>query len=146
MKRTVEFGENERMAFETLRTHKLRSLLTVVGVVIGVVALIVVASIMVGVDRDLRASLSQFGTETLFVFKWNPGIHVGRMSAEERSRKPLNLGDALAIRDEATAVKNVVAEVFPRIYPGRGPENPPTVRYKGNEVFGIDHSGTLPTY
>jgi len=146
MKRKIEFGENERMAFTSLREHKMRSLLTVMGVVIGVTALIAVASILVGVDKDLRDSLSQFGTDTLFAFKWTPGIHIGRMSTEERTRKPLSLEDAFAIRDEAAAVKNVSVEVFPRIYPGRPPDNPPSVRYKGNEVFGIDHSGTLVTW
>ena len=145
-KRRVEFGENERMAFTSIREHKMRSLLTVMGVVIGVTALIAVASILVGVDKDLRDSLSQFGTDTLFAFKWTPGIHIGRMSAEERTRKPLTLEDAMAIRDDAPAVKNVSVEVFPRIYPGRPPDNPPTVRYKGNEVFGINHSGTLVTW
>jgi len=145
-KRRVEFGENERMAFTSIREHKVRSLLTVMGVVIGVTALIAVASILVGVDKDLRDSLSQFGTDTLFAFKWTPGIHIGRMSTEERTRKPLALDDALAIREDAPAVKNVSVEVFPRIYPGRPPENPPTVRYKGNEVFGINHSGTLVTW
>jgi len=146
MKRRMEFGENERMAFESLRDHKMRSLLTVFGVVIGVTALIAVASILVGVDKDLRASLSQFGTDTLFVFKWTPGIHIGRMTAEERNRKPLSLEDALAIRDEAPAVKQVAVEVLPRIYPGQGPSNPPTARYKGNEVFGINHTGTLASW
>jgi ABC-type antimicrobial peptide transport system permease subunit len=124
----------------------MRSLLTVLGVVIGVTALIAVASILVGVDKDLRDSLSQFGTDTLFVFKWTPGIHIGRMSTEERTRKPLTLEDAMAIKEEAPGVKTVSVEVFPRIYPGRPPDNPPTVRYKGNEVFGINHSGTLVTW
>jgi putative ABC transport system permease protein len=146
MGRHLEFGENERMAFTSLREHKLRSLLTVFGVVIGVTTLIAVASILVGVDKDLRDSLSQFGTDTLFAFKWTPGIHIGRMSTEERTRKPLTLEDAVSIREESSAVKNVAVEVFPRIYPGQPPSNPPTVRYKGNEVFGIDHSGTLVTW
>src|SRR5512146_446915 len=95
-----ELGENARMALSTLRTHKMRSFLTVLGVVIGVAAIIVVASIIVGLDRDVQANLSEFGTDTLFIFKFNPGIHVGRLSAEERQRKPLNLEDALAIREE----------------------------------------------
>jgi ABC-type antimicrobial peptide transport system permease subunit len=146
MARKLEFGENERMAFTSLREHKVRSLLTVMGVVIGVTALIAVASILVGVDRDLRNSLSVFGTDTLFVFKWTPGIHFGRMSAEERNRKPLTLDDALAIKNDAASVRNISVEVFPHIYPGRPPDSPPTVRYKGNEVFGINHSGTLVTW
>ena len=65
----LEMGENARMAFSTLRQHKARSFLTVLGVVIGVTALIAVGSILVGLDKDLRTSLDQYGTDTLFVFK-----------------------------------------------------------------------------
>jgi putative ABC transport system permease protein len=146
IRRRIEWGENERMAFASLREHKVRSLLTVFGVVIGVTALVVVSSILVGVDQDMREYLEDYGTETLFVFKWNPGIHVGRMSAEERSRKPVTFEDAMAIRDEAPHVKSIAVEVFPRVTPGRPSSTPPTVRYKNNEVYGIEHSGTIPAY
>jgi putative ABC transport system permease protein len=146
LRKRMEFGENERMAFTSLREHKMRSLLTVFGVVIGVTALVVVSSILVGVDKDMREYLEDYGTDTLFVFKFNPGIHIGRLSPEERSRKPLTYEDAMAIRDEAPHVKNVSVEVMPRFYPGQPPSSPPTVRYQGKEVFGIDHSGTIPAY
>ena len=146
LRRRIEFGENERMAFSSLREHKVRSLLTVFGVVIGVTALVVVSSILVGVDKDMREYLEDYGTETLFIFKFNPGIHIGRLSAEERSRKPVNYEDAMAIKDEAPHVRNVAVEVMPRFYPGRPTSTPPTVRYKGNEVFGIEHTGTIPSY
>lgn len=146
-RRRIEFGENERMAFSSLREHKVRSLLTVFGVVIGVTALVVVSSILVGVDKDMRDYLEDYGTETIFIFKFSPGLHVGRLSAEERSRKPLTYEDAMAIRDEAPHVRNVVVEVMPRFYPGQRPTTtPPTVRYKGNEVFGVEHTGTIPSY
>ena len=145
-RRRIEFGENERMAFTSLREHKVRSLLTVFGVVIGVTALVVVSSILVGVDKDMRDYLSDYGTETLFIFKWNPGIHVGRMTAEERSRKPISYEDAIAIKDEAPHVKNLTVEVFPRATPGMPTSTPPTIRYKGNEVFGIEHTGATPEY
>jgi len=144
--RHIEFGENERMAFTSIREHKVRSFLTVLGVVIGVCALVVVASVLVGVDKDMRDYLSDYGTETLFVFKFNPGIHIGRLSAEERSRKPLTYEDAMAIRDEAPHVRNVVVEVMPRFNPGRPSAPPPTIRYKNNEVFGIEHTGAIPAY
>src|SRR5512147_154121 len=144
--RRVEFGENERMAFASLREHKVRSFLTVLGVVIGVCALVIVASVLVGVDQDMRDYLSDYGTETLFVFKFNPGIHIGRLSAEERSRKSLTYEDAMAIRDEAPHVRSVVVEVMPRFNPGRPSAAPPTIRYKSNEVFGIEHTGTIPSY
>jgi putative ABC transport system permease protein len=139
----LDLGENARMALATLRENKMRSFLTVLGVVIGITALISVASILVGLDRDIRANLNDYGTETLFVFKFNPGIHVGRLSEEERTRKPLTLEDALAIRELCPDVKAVAADVFPRV--GNFNRRNPTARYQGHEVFGIDHSGTLPS-
>ncbi len=143
MKRYFQFGENAKMALNTLRTHKMRSFLTVLGVVIGVAALIVVASIIVGLDRDVQANLSEFGTDTLFIFKFNPGIHMGRLSAEERQRKSLTLEDAEAIRAECSAVEAVSADVFPRLFTPTGPR---TARAGGREVFNIDYGGTVPEY
>jgi len=137
-------GENARMALDTVRSHKLRSLLTVLGVVIGITALVGVASILVGLDRDIRSFLDDFGTDTLFVFKFNPGIHTGRLSQEERMRKPLTYDDAMAVRESCPSVKNVTVEVFPRI--GMGPRRLPSARYKGNEVFQIEYTGTIPSY
>ena len=137
-------GENARMALDTVRSHKLRSLLTVLGVVIGITALVGVASILVGLDRDIRSFLDDFGTDTLFVFKFNPGIHTGRLSQEERMRKPLTYDDAMAVRESCPSVKNVTVEVFPRI--GIGPRRLPSARYKGNEVFQIEYTGTIPSY
>src|SRR5271156_4685526 len=101
----MHFGENSRMALETVRDHKTRSFLTVLGVVIGVAAMIFVASILVGVSRDIQGFLEDYGTNTLFVFRWDIAIRTGRMSAEERNRKPLKLDDAKAILAECPHVK-----------------------------------------
>jgi putative ABC transport system permease protein len=135
-------GENAKMAFDTLRSHKLRSFLTILGVVIGITALISVASILVGLDEDIRLFLNDFGTDTLFVFRLNPGFH-GRPTPEERMRKPLTLEDAMEIKETCPSVKNVVAEVFPNIFRRRPPVS---ARYKGNEVFQLEHNGVLPSY
>src|SRR5579862_8117765 len=96
----LQFGVNSRMALETVREHKTRSLLTVLGVVIGVAAMIFVASILVGVSRDVSGYLDDYGTNTLFIFRWDMGISFGRLSAEQRMRKPLTLEDANAIQQE----------------------------------------------
>jgi putative ABC transport system permease protein len=138
-----EMGENARMALSTLRTHKTRSLLTVLGVVIGVTALIAVGSIVVGLDRDVRAFLEDYGTNTLFVFRWDIGFHVGRRTQEERMRRPLTMEDAQAIKEECAAVKNTTVEVFQRWDRRSGPIS---ARYKGNEVFNVDHNGTVPSW
>ncbi len=141
----VQIRENAKMALTTVREHKVRSALTVLGVVIGITTLVGVASILVGLDRDMRGFLEQFGADTLFVFKFEPGIHIGRLSTEERMRKSLTLEDAQAIREECFAVMNVTAEAYPR-FNFTGPRANPTARYQGHEVYSIDHSGTLPSF
>lgn len=140
----IEVSENTRMAFDSLRQHKTRSLLTVLGVVIGIMAIVSVASIMVGLDQDIRGFLDQYGTDTLFVFRWDFGFR-GQLTPEERNRKPLTYEDAIAIRDECPDVKDVTVEVSPRIEPGR-PFTVVPARYKRNEVYGIQFTGAIPSY
>jgi ABC-type antimicrobial peptide transport system permease subunit len=138
--RFFKLGENTRMALKSLRENKLRSFLTLLGVVIGVTTLLSVAAIMVGLDEDMRGFLNDFGAETLFIYKFTPGIHFGRLSAEERARKPLVYDDAMAIKEQCPAVKWVTIEMFPR----NGGIH--VARYQGHEVNGVDHSGALPSY
>jgi len=140
----LELGESTRLAFDSLRQHKTRSLLTVLGVVIGIMAMVAVASIMVGLDQDIRGFLDQYGTNTLFVFRWDFGFR-GELTAEERNRKPLTYDDAMAIRDECPDVKDVTFEVSPRLEPGQ-PITAIPARYKGNEVYGIQFTGSIPSY
>src|SRR5580704_9433413 len=140
----LEIGESTRMAFDSLRQHKMRSLLTVLGVVIGIMAIVSVASIMVGLDRDIRGFLDQYGTDTLFVFRWDFGFR-GRLTPEERNRKPLTYDDAMAMKEECADVKDVTVEVSPRIQPGQ-PITVVPARYHGNEVYGIQFTGTTPSY
>ena len=78
--------ENLLLALDTLRTHKFRSLLTILGVLIGTTTVIVVASVFAGLDAQVSEAAKGFGTRTLFIFKFDPGIHVGRLSKEERMR------------------------------------------------------------
>src|SRR5919199_491315 len=89
--------ENLMMALQTLRANKLRSILTVVGVVIGVWTVMAIASIISGIDTAVRKELESFGTRSIFIAKFQPGIHIGRLSREERMRKELTYDDAIAI-------------------------------------------------
>jgi putative ABC transport system permease protein len=57
-------GENAKMALGTLRENKMRSFLTVLGVVIGITSLIAVASILVGLYQDMDKTLSDYGPNT----------------------------------------------------------------------------------
>jgi putative ABC transport system permease protein len=89
--------ENLKMAMSTLLGNKLRSFLTVFGVVIGVITVMLIASIISGIDVSVKKEVESFGTRSIFISKYNPGIHVGRMSREERMRKELTYEDALAL-------------------------------------------------
>ncbi len=89
--------ENLWMALGTLRANKLRSFLTVFGVIIGVITVMLIASIIAGVDTAVTKEVESFGTRSMYISKYNPGIHVGRLSREERMRKPLTYDDATAL-------------------------------------------------
>ncbi|HEY3927178.1 MAG TPA: ABC transporter permease [Candidatus Koribacter sp.] len=136
-------GENARMALETLREHKMRSFLTVLGVVIGVAAQIFVASILVGFNTGFRDMLDQFGGNTLWVQRFNAGIHTGRISSEERQRKVLTYEDAMAVAAQCPAVEAVDVEIYQNWWSNA---RAITARYEGREAFNIDHSGVTPNY
>ena len=142
----ISLGENAQMALATLRENKMRSFLTVLGVVIGITALLSVVAVLVGVYNDVGAFLSDFGPDTFFIFKFDPGIHTsGRLSAEELARKPLTLEDAEAIGEQCPDVKAVTAAVLPRFAPNMPGGRPlMSARYKNKEVAGVDYHGILP--
>ena len=70
--------ENLWMALATLRANKLRSILTVVGVVIGVWTVMAIASIISGIDLAVTKEIESFGTRSIILTKYETGIHVGR--------------------------------------------------------------------
>ena len=89
--------ENLWLALATLRANKMRSFLTIIGVIIGVVTVMLIASIISGIDTAFTKEVESFGTRSMYISKYNPGIHVGRMSREERMRKNLTYDDAIAL-------------------------------------------------
>ena len=136
--------EDIKMALETIRTHKVRSFLTVLGVVIGTMVAILVASILLGVQKGIQDSLNEFGVDNLFVLKFEPRIGLGRLTPEERTRKPLTYEDGIAVKEELPAVKNVVIEILARI--GQGPQPIRTARYKNHELTNIVFRGMTSSY
>ena len=83
-------------ALESLSGNKLRSGLTVLGIVIGVAAVIAMLAVGQGAQASITGSISGIGTNLLFVFRGDPGDNV-------RNPKPLTLGDADALRDQFAA-------------------------------------------
>lgn len=138
-----EIASAVRMALATIREHKLRSLLTVLGVIIGTGTVIAVGSIITGVDGAVAGVMRSMGPETGFVYKFSLGFRAGNVSREERARKPLRYEDALAIRERCPSVVAVSAWLLPPSFIRGGVDR---IRYKGNDVFGIDFAGTDESY
>jgi putative ABC transport system permease protein len=131
-------SESVRMALATLRAHKFRSFQTVLGVVIGTVTVMVIAAFIAGLDKQFQKDIEVFGTNTLFIYKFNPGIHTGRLSPEERMRKPITYEDAVAIKEQCPSIKYVA--------PFMGPDDVAKVRYQNEELYVTQVQGTLPEY
>ncbi len=87
------------MAFSTLRGNKLRSFLTIIGVIIGVITMMLISSIISGINVGVAKEVESFGTNSIFLYKYEIGIQFGRRSREERMRKPLTLEDVDAIKE-----------------------------------------------
>jgi putative ABC transport system permease protein len=123
--------ENLLLALDTLRTHKFRSFLTVLGVLIGTATVIAVTSIIAGLDHQLVDVAEQFGTRTLWVYKLQLGAPHA-LTREERLRKPLTYEDAIAIRDQLQSAETVSIELFREM--GDFGLPPVTARYKGRDM------------
>jgi len=134
--------ENLKMALQTLRSNKLRSVLTVVGVVIGVWTVMAIASIISGIDETVKKEIESFGTRSIFLSKYQPGIHMGRRSREERMRKELTYDDALAIATLPTVELAVPFLDISNNFFGQKIK----VLTKGKTSEAVRLEGTLPEY
>lgn len=99
---TSGFYENLMMALDTLRGNKLRSFLTIFGVVVGVITVMLISSIISGINVAVEKQVESFGTRSIFLYKYSMGFTTGRRSQEERMRKPLTVDDSEAIKGLAT--------------------------------------------
>ena len=126
------------MALGTVREHKLRSLLTVLGVIIGTSTIIGVGSIITGMDSAIANVMRSFGTDTLIVFKFKVGLRFN-LTPEERQRRPLTFENARAIAERCPSVAHVSPYLFP-------PQGIHRARYRAAEVYNIELGGTEEGY
>ncbi len=124
------FGQSFIEALQSLSANKLRSALTILGIVIGVAAVIAMVSIGRGAQGSITDSIQGIGTNLMFVFS-------GNMTEEVRNSKPLTLLDANAIADPLAA-PSVVA-VAPVI------QGNSEITY-GRESTNVSIMGVTPAY
>lgn len=134
--RRHDIRENLLLALDTLRTHKFRSFLTILGVLIGTMTIISVAAIFKGLDQQMVDAAEGFGTRSIFIFKFKPGISF-QLTREERLRKPLTYEQAMTIKEQCPAVESVGVEVIVQ-----GP--PAVAKYKGLEMVDTVYRGATP--
>src|SRR2546423_2791970 len=111
--------ETLAMALDSVRAHKFRSFLTVLGIVIGVMTAITIASILTGLRHNIIAIIEEYGTNNIYAFHLSTGPRVN-VDRSERLRKPFTVADADAISAQASAVEDL-ALVSPNVGYGGGP-------------------------
>jgi putative ABC transport system permease protein len=122
------------LALATIRENKIRSFLTVLGVIIGTGTIISVGSIMAGFEGTVTGVIRSFGTNTAFVSKMSSGFTA--RSPEERTRKPLTYEQARAIEERCPSVEYVSPIL------GASGGGIMRARYKGNDMFQLNFFGT----
>ena len=104
-----------RMAIDSLRSHKLRSFLTILGIVIGVMTVIGMVSIIQGLNKSFLSELQSAGSDMIVIRK-NEAVQMGRMSEEERTRKDLTFDDAKAVEAGAPLVRAVAVSIYVSVF------------------------------
>ncbi len=133
-----EIASAARMALATIREHKMRSFLTVLGVIIGTGTVIAVGSIITGLDKSITDIIRSFGPTTVIAFKFKLGFrHVSR---EELMRKPLTLENSRVIMERCRACTQVSPYLFADF------QSIHRAKYRGNEIYDIEMAGTEEGY
>ena len=130
-----------RLALDQILSHKLRSFLTVLGVVIGVMSVIFIAAIVAGLNITFSRQVSSLGSNIVTLTKL-PQLAFRFPTEEERQRKDLTREDAAAIREEAREAERVISvlvldfEKFPN----------PNVHYGNVHAANVKVYGVEPDY
>jgi putative ABC transport system permease protein len=139
----ILLGETLTMALDNVRSNKFRSFLTVLGIVIGVTAAIVVASILTGMRQSIIAIIEEYGTNNIYAFHLTTGPRVN-VDRAERLRKPFTVADADAIKAQASSVEDL-AVVTPNVGYSGGPFDD-NINYQGRNYRWGNTSGVTPNY
>jgi len=133
----MRFSELLTMAFTAIRSNKLRSMLTLVGIVAGVASIIAVMTAISVAQSAIEHELSVLGTQTFQVQKW-PAGNFGPNDRDFRKiqqRRPITVANAQAIRDHVKTVDLVGAELwrFGSVAKARGTTTDPKLSVVGGD-------------
>jgi putative ABC transport system permease protein len=100
-------GEILKLAWSSMVANKLRSLLTVLGVIIGVSTVIAMVSLIEGLNESFRRQVQSFGSNTIYIRKWRPQVIIGELPDSLRQRRAFTMDDRAAILAQCPAVRAV---------------------------------------
>ena len=140
--RLALFTDIVGIAFDTLRGQKMRSALTILGVVIGITSIVGMTSLIRGLDQSLRDSIRELGPNTLFVAKFSLlSVASGKEFKELVQRPVLTVADAKAIEKDAPSVGKVDVWLGAWGIPGRE-----RAYYKGERTKELSVIGVTENY
>src|SRR5438094_9796456 len=125
------------IAVEALRSHKLRSFLTLLGVVISTTTLIVVMSIVNGMNTYIADHIANMGANVFIVHQFNWATGEEEWLRERRRNLPMRIEDYEFLKENVRSYKDVGASSWMR--------NPPSVRYQGHTIEDNDFQGVTPS-
>jgi putative ABC transport system permease protein len=141
MMRLTLLGEIVTMAFDTVRSNKLRSALTVLGVVIGITSIVGMTAMIRGFDESLRSMIRAIGPDTIFVQRFGVTSFTGGAELRDLLKRPnLTISDARALEQQTETIQLVDIEL--------GAGGPPTqqrifyrdLKTRGEVVFGTSEN------
>lgn len=136
------FREILKMSLDSIRGNKFRSFLTILGIVVGIMTAIIVASILTGLRQTIVRMVEDYGTSNIYAFHLTTGIGGGDRA--ERSRKVITEADTNAIMRQSQAVDDI-ALVAPQIG-SNGATFDDNLVYEGkNYRWALTH-GVSPNY
>ena len=134
-----EISESFRIAFQVIRAHKMRSVLTALGVIIGIVAVTLMGSAISGIELGFERSLAVIGDDVFYVEKW-PWRHVDDWwNYRNRRRMEARYAEELKRQIKATPNSQLITAV-PTLNTIRN------VRFGDNEVRGVFTQGTTSEF
>ncbi|MFN2432116.1 MAG: ABC transporter permease [Gemmatimonadota bacterium] len=138
----LDLGEAFAVALGTLRANKLRSFLTILGIVIGITTIVGMTALVRGLDQSVTGSIQSFGSTSLFLRKWGGRIVSSEEEFERLERRPdITETDAEAIRRRIPAVARM------DLMYGTGPEaKTATLRYRGSTARDLFVTGASESY
>lgn len=124
-------------------SHKFRSLLTILGIIIGIVTVVLVASVLVGVRENIILLFQGLGTDNIFAYHLNRDPGSTRLQPEEITLRPLKPEFAQALLSACSSLKDTAVQLYvPNIVAGRAQ----TARYRDIENENIQVQGTTWNY